>query len=133
MVDALVGLLDAAEEALDGVGVCAVLLLVAMAVVHAMQGDEADQVVIGPMLVGDQDRTRSDMFLNGSPGIFPFSSRITRVTVLFGACLFASRSAKTHMRLPFWFSFLRPSLRSSFLLAGRSTRRHTLPSTGRDR
>lgn len=51
MVDADVGPLDPREEALDLIGVCAIVGLIGLRVVDALQLVQASQVVIAAVLV----------------------------------------------------------------------------------
>lgn len=67
MVDTLVGLLDTAEEALDRVRVRVVFLLVSQTVVYARQRNKTDEIVVGFVLVGDQERCGADVLGDGVP------------------------------------------------------------------
>lgn len=69
MIDALVGLLDAVEEAFDHVRVRAVVLLVLEAVVHTVHGDKADEIVIRLVIVGDQECLWIDVFGHCRPSV----------------------------------------------------------------
>ncbi|WEZ85770.1 hypothetical protein P6U16_22295 (plasmid) [Rhizobium sp. 32-5/1] len=69
MVDALVALLDATEEALNSVGIRPVVLLEVQAVVHAVHGDKADEVVVRLVFVRDEERFRIDTLGDSCPGV----------------------------------------------------------------
>ena len=69
VVDADVGPLDAAEEALDVVRVHAALCLVFLAVVHPEQLLQAGEVVVREVLVGMDARSLPDVLLDELPGL----------------------------------------------------------------
>lgn len=63
VMDADVGALDAGEEAFDPVRVGPVLCLVGLAVVHALEDRQTDEIIIRAMFVRGQHRLRMDGLL----------------------------------------------------------------------